>query len=70
VSLYPNPSNGLVQIDEPQQEIEHIRIINISGETVLETQATRFSIIHLPNGLYLIEVSSKGHMKHYRMLKQ
>lgn len=68
--LYPNPSNGLVQIDESQQEIEHIRIINISGETVLETQATRFSMIHLPNGLYLVEVSSKGHIKHYRMLKQ
>jgi polyhydroxybutyrate depolymerase len=53
LSIYPNPSNGLVKVNTTNQKFHSIKIYNLIGELLQEHFTTEFSITNLPNGIYL-----------------
>ena len=61
VSLYPNPSNGIVNIRTTQTERYIVEVFNVLGENVLTTAIVGTNSIDLSNstaGVYMVRVSS------------
>ncbi len=54
VSIYPNPSNGVINIKNANNET--IEVFNTLGSKVMTTKQTQFN---LKDGLYLIKVGNK-----------
>lgn len=64
VVIYPNPSNGVINIISEKSQIKNIEITNMLGEVILVSQNTNKTSIDLstqPSGIYAIRiVTSKG----------
>ena len=68
LSIYPNPSNGIVNIvfNSPNQEVVRISIVNMLGETIASKYAEDsnpidmiFNLEHQPQGMYLIRLQTE-----------
>ncbi len=60
VKLYPNPSNGIVYI-QSKQLINELKIFNLNGKLVYQTQVNSTQVKLQPNlsqGIYIIEINS------------
>ncbi|MFZ4800096.1 MAG: T9SS type A sorting domain-containing protein [Bacteroidia bacterium] len=61
ISIFPNPTNGLVQIQSPIT-IQSILVFDITGKQLLQqapnTQTDEINISNLPQGLYQIHVQT------------
>jgi hypothetical protein len=61
VSLFPNPSNGLLNISTPSMERFTVEVFNVLGENVVTTAITGNSTLDLTGntaGVYMVRVSS------------
>ena len=63
ISVYPNPSNGLVNISSPEN-IERITVINLVGQTVLDitpsSSKTQLNLEGYQSGLYFVNMVIEG----------
>ena len=73
--IYPNPSNGVFNIDfssSTDLTDVSIRLYNINGEVVIskvaETSTERFDISSYPTGIYFIEINSGSEVNTYRLV--
>lgn len=70
VSVYPNPTSGLITINSGDAELDNIRVLNLIGEQVMNVNAaSNASIIELnlgalPSGSYIIEMNGEGFKTH------
>ena len=74
VSIFPNPSKGIVNIDMRELDNTDIKVFAMDGQLVYHkeniTSATyQFELKNAP-GSYIIEVSSLGENKHYKLIKK
>lgn len=70
VEIYPNPTNGLTTV---VAEKGSIRILSITGNTVLETESNGKTTIDLttqPAGIYFVETSNSKGVNRTRIVKK
>ncbi len=64
LKCYPNPANKNLTIDISGIQPDQIRLVNAQGQTVYQKRQPEsihtIDVQHLPSGLYLVEVTSKG----------
>lgn len=64
MSIYPNPSNGIVTINCENMVNANIEVFNSLGEIVFQNQVTgnqsQVDLTEQPNGVYVIQVKSEG----------
>jgi len=64
ISIYPNPTDGMVTIENPENLVNAITVANLEGREILKTTTSATELIDLSNnaaGVYLITVNnSKG----------
>lgn len=64
INIYPNPSNGIVNISSPEQ-IDRILIINIMGQTMMDIQPesgnTELNLQGFNPGVYFVNLVINGH---------
>ena len=59
--IYPNPTSGLINIKNEEQNIQMISIYNLSGVQVFNTRDTTFDLSHLSAGIYFVQIiTNKG----------
>lgn len=59
IKLYPNPTQGILNIDLSTKIIDAIMVINMQGVVVMEVlNANRIDMSSLPSGVYLIRLIS------------
>ena len=55
LNLYPNPAADIVSVaDGVNDETSSTQVIDITGRTVIDTRLSRFSVAHLPAGIYTV----------------
>ena len=66
ISIYPNPSNGMIRISNDQQlKINTVTIVNLLGEQLLSREINlnstylEFNLNHLPDGTYFINLTTE-----------
>jgi hypothetical protein len=58
IQFYPNPSTGMVNMEQTPLTNLRLVIIDLNGNKVLETAETAFDLSSYPNGTYFIRVFS------------
>ena len=73
IIIYPNPTNGLVQIQSPIK-IQSILVFDITGKQLLQqqpdTQTDEINISNLPQGLYQIHVQTEMGVMVKKLIKE
>lgn len=70
LTIYPNPTNGIISINIPKQKLVSIKIYNLTGNLLQEHFATKFSIKDLPNGIYFITTQTEKSTFINKLIKQ
>jgi hypothetical protein len=60
VSVYPNPTIGKLRITDYGLRITGVRIFDISGVHLFNTQQTTLDISHLPAGIYFVQITTEN----------
>jgi len=68
--IYPNPSNGNVHISIENQKIKSVRLYNLQGEFVEEFFTSDFSILHLPPGIFMVNIQTDKSIFVDKLVKQ
>lgn len=69
IKLYPNPTNGILQI-ETNQEIILIEVFNLVGQKVLETK-TEINLSNFGSGIYFLKIKgSNGFSEVHKIIKE
>lgn len=73
-SLYPNPTNDILQIKSTSNQLAHIELLTIQGQilqrTVLPaTSASVMSLENLTSGVYFLRIQSAGWVINKRVIK-
>ena len=70
VTLYPNPTNGLAQIEIPNQTIEHIIVYDLQGTLIKQTTQSQVNLSNYSNGTYFISAKTEKGFYSYKIIKQ
>lgn len=70
MTVYPNPTNGLVQIKIPNQTVQSVKVYGLQGQLIKETTESQFSLSSYANGLYLIKVQAEQGCYSHQLIKQ
>lgn len=74
VSVYPNPTTDLVQVDLGSLENVNLSLVNLNGR-VLESYAGQsgllsFNVAGYPAGIYIVQLHAEGVSQQFRIVKQ
>lgn len=69
ITLYPNPTNGLVHIDIPYQTILNIKVYTLQGQIIKETTQSQFDLSNYSNGTYFIKAQTEKDFYSYKLIK-
>jgi hypothetical protein len=70
ICVYPNPTNGAVNISSEKQEIRIIKLYNAEGDFIREYFKNDFSVSDLPAGIYYIIAETERSTFFNKLIKQ
>ncbi|MEZ4875405.1 MAG: T9SS type A sorting domain-containing protein [Flavobacteriaceae bacterium] len=74
LSLYPNPTKGLVTVFSPKAPIEQVKVYDVQGRVVATTAEKGFSVRldlnHLKGAIYLVEITTQEGTLTKRLIKE
>ena len=70
ITVYPNPTNGLVHIEIPHQNIQNIKVYDLQGQLIKETKQSPFNLSNYSNGPYFIKAQTNQGIYTYKLIKQ
>ncbi len=70
-SIYPNPTAGLLTIENGAELITHLEVCNLLGETVLvpQMQNNSIDVSSLADGIYLLKITTRNGKAAQRIIK-
>ena len=63
ISIYPNPTSGLINVAKMQQGLAEIELLDLNGKTLLHQamdQSLSLDLTSYPKGLYLLKIHMNG----------
>ena len=70
ISIFPNPTTGIVNINISNQNLVSIKIYNLTGHLLQEHFTAEFSIANLPNGIYFMTTQTDKSTFINQLIKQ
>lgn len=70
ITVYPNPTSGLVHIEIPSQTISSIKVYDLQGQLIKETTQCYFDLSNFMNGTYFMKAQTKQNIFYYKLIKQ
>jgi hypothetical protein len=74
IEIFPNPTNGFIQINADLGGRKELTVMSISGQTVLRdsflNKKKTLDLSSLPAGIYLIKITSKDGIVTQRIIKE
>lgn len=67
-SIYPNPSNDLINIQVNRGQYHGCELYNLQGKLILESNETTLDISNNPDGIYFIKIKNTNHIL-YKVIK-
>ncbi len=74
ITIYPNPTNGKLNIQVEESGRYDLTIVNVQGQTVLTESANildenwALDISHFPKGLYVVNLKGKNHSSQSKVM--
>lgn len=60
ISVYPNPTNGILYIETPTGLIPTLKLYNLQGVQLLESKGKEIDLSGFDKGMYLLQVDDKS----------
>lgn len=73
ITIYPNPSSGVVTIFTENVQLNHISVMNLNGERILEKEfqiETQIDLSILPSGYYFLVIQGDGFTSRRKIIIQ
>jgi D-alanyl-D-alanine carboxypeptidase len=70
ITVYPNPTNGIVNIKIPNQTIHNIKVYNSQSQLIKETTESQFNLSNYTIGTYFIKAQTNQGIYSYKLIKQ
>ena len=70
ITVYPNPTNGIVNIKIPNQTIQNIKVYNLQGQITKETTECQLDLSNYLTGMYFIQAQTNQGFYSYKLIKQ
>ena len=70
IDVFPNPTNGIVNVNIGNEMLKNIKLYNASGEFIQEHFTTQFSIANIPIGLYFAVIQTEKGVSVSKVIKQ
>lgn len=70
ITVYPNPTNGIVNIKIPNQTIHNIKVYNSQSQLIKETTESQFNLSNYTIGTYFIKAQTNQGNYSYKLIKQ
>ncbi len=68
-TIYPNPANDVLRIQIPESAGDYkVRLINLLGQTLLETRSDLMNVSSIQNGVYLVNIQTSGYQLNEKLL--
>lgn len=58
INIYPNPTNSILQVSVSNETLGQIKIVDVLGNEILQTQQKQIDVSNLQNGVYFICVGT------------
>jgi len=68
--IYPNPTNGIVHIEIPNQSIQCLKVLDIQGRLIKETSTSQFDLSNFLNGTYFIQIQTDKGFFYDKIIKE
>jgi hypothetical protein len=68
--LHPNPTNDIVHVTIPNQQIQSICLMDQMGKQLQEYKESSFSVSHLPHGAYYLYIQTNMELHVMKLIKQ
>jgi CubicO group peptidase (beta-lactamase class C family) len=68
--VYPNPTNGIINIDIPNQLIQAVKVYDSQGNFINEATKSQFNLSNYPCGKYWIMAQTNERFFFFPVLKQ
>ncbi len=75
ISLYPNPTNGKIQISNTKNKVQEVGVYNMLGERIYSSSTTQYSSFEIdlstqPNGIYFVEIKIENEKVFKKAIKE
>ncbi len=71
IRIYPNPSNGSLTIDSPNNKVIHVEIIDLNGRIIVNQAYTdKIDVSQLDNGLYILKIKTIDMTVYRKLIKE
>ncbi|MEM1326838.1 MAG: T9SS type A sorting domain-containing protein [Bacteroidota bacterium] len=72
VTVFPNPTNGLLQWNVLNEQVENVEVLNLQGQVIqaLDAHQQRADISHLSTGTYLLRIQTMTGYHHELIIKK
>ena len=74
ISIYPNPTTGILNIDFSAEQVQSLRISDITGKTVFEktkvNQGETIDLSSFANGIYFLFVQTDKESSSLKIIKE
>ncbi|KAB2810201.1 T9SS type A sorting domain-containing protein [Phaeocystidibacter luteus] len=70
VSVFPNPSNGIVQITSSSLDNYSVSLLSLDGRKLLATNSNRegrYDLRSIQPGIYILQLEKAGHVQSFRL---
>ncbi|MFM7341039.1 MAG: T9SS type A sorting domain-containing protein [Bacteroidota bacterium] len=68
--IHPNPTNDIVHVSIPNEQIQSIQLYSATGICLKEFSNPSFSVAHLPSGAYFLHVRTNQELHLFSLIKQ
>ncbi|MFM7758053.1 MAG: serine hydrolase [Crocinitomicaceae bacterium] len=69
ITVYPNPTNGLINIEIQNHTIQNIKLYDLQGRLIKETSESQFDLSNDSNGTYFIRAQTEKGFYSYKLIK-
>ena len=74
ISIYPNPTTGIINFNFTNKEIKNLKITNLTGKTIYEKseikQIEAFDLSEFSTGIYIITIQSNNEIFTTKLIKK
>jgi len=70
LTVYPNPTDGIVHVEIPNQTIQRIKVYDLQGQIVKVSTESQLNLTKVRNGIYFLEAYTNQEIYRYKLIKQ
>ena len=67
--IYPNPTNGLVNVEIQNQTIQNIKLYDLQGRLIKEISQSQLDLSNYSNGTYFLRAQTDKGFYSYKLIK-